>query len=320
MMPGARVATVLVNYRTPADTIRAVSGLRRSTCLDQRVIVCDNAAADDDHRALRDALGEGVECVATGGNLGYAGGNNVGIRLALAGRAEFVWLLNPDAEVGPDTLTDLLATADAIGDAGVLGPRILYPDGERVWSDGGVIDDATFGATSHRNTGKRATHQHKGTPHDVDYVTGAALLIRRAVFEHVGLLPEQYFLYFEETAFCRDVRAAGWRTMVDARTAVVHHKRSSGTVVTPYYLYYMTRNRLHFARTYYGVDADAVLPGFRATFLDGWRGRVEAAAPAWLATFDEIVDRAVRDAEAGVFGAVDGMDRYPVAVGAEGGE
>ena len=306
-----RVVTVVLNYRTPDDTVQAVDSLRRSTDLDQQIVVCDNAAADDPaHADLRRRLGHGIDVLATGGNLGYAGGNNVGIRHGIRYDPAFYWILNPDTVVEPTTLEVLLQASDEIPDAGVLGPRILHPDKSRIWFDGGLVDEDTFGNTAHLHAGASVRAHPPTGPRDVAYITGASLLIRSSVVRSVGLLPEQYFLYFEETSYCRAVSLAGWRNVVVPRASMIHHKRSSGALPTRYYLYYMTRNRLHFGREQFGAEADRVLPVWRQAFLDPWRARVEGAAPHWVATFDDIVARAVRDARNGVYGPVE-LDAYP---------
>lgn len=303
------VATVILNFRAPDDTVNLVESLRRSKNLDQRIIVCDNGPADDDHKRLRHRLGDGVDVIATGANLGYAGGNNVGLRHAMRYDPAYFWVLNPDAEVEPATLDLLLATAAAVPDAGVLGPRILYPDRSRIWFDGGVVDATTWGNTSHLHNGAQVASTPPSAPRDVDYVTGAALLIAAPVIRAVGLLPEHYFLYFEETSYCRDVAAAGWRVLIEPRATMVHHKRSSGTLPTRYYLYYMTRNRIHFGRAHFGASPDQVLSVWRPAFLDPWRARVERIAPAWVQTFDAIVEHAIRDGRGDVYGPAD-LDAY----------
>jgi hypothetical protein len=318
---GPRVATVVLNYREPSDTLRAVASVRRSTVLDQRLVVVDNAEDGPEHRALADALGQGVEVLATGGNLGYAGGNNVGLRHALDGAApEFLWVLNPDAEVEPTTLERLLEAAEQVPDAAVVGGRILHdaaPAGEgRIWFDGGLVDDARWGATSHLHSGRAERSVPAGDPRDTGYVTGACMLVRRRALLQVGLIPEEWFLYFEETDLCRRLQALGWRTVVAPRARLVHRKRSSGALPTPYYVYYITRNRLRFAQEWYGTGRsgpqhDAVLADWRAAFLDPWRDRVAERAPHWLATYDHLVATAVHDAQEGVTGRRPDIEEVP---------
>jgi GT2 family glycosyltransferase len=311
MIPSPRVATVVLNYQSTDDTVRAVNAVRRSTVLDQRVVVVDNGPENDAHADLVTRLGDGIEVIATGQNLGYAGGNNVGIRRALEQRPEFVWLLNPDTEVEPSTLERLLTAADEVPDAGTLGPRILYPDRRLIWFDGGIVDAERGGATAHLHSGRLDWEVPAEAPADTDYVTGASLLVRRRVFGRVGLLSEEWFLYFEETDFCRRVAAAGWRNIVDPRARMVHHVRSRGLLPSPYYLYYMTRNRIRFADMHFGMGAEDVLPSFREAFLDPWRAKVQRIEPEYLPTFDELVARAVADACAGVTGRVPDLESVP---------
>ncbi|HUR73691.1 MAG TPA: glycosyltransferase family 2 protein [Sporichthya sp.] len=306
-----RVATVVLNYRAPADTARAVATVRTSTFLDQRIFVVDNAPDGAEHRELAALVGPGVECIPTGGNLGYAGGNNVGIRRALADNAEFVWVLNPDTEVNEQTLGRLVAAADEVPDAAVVGARIVMPGGRRIWFDGGLVDDERFGSASHLNAGADPRRTPADGIRDVDYVTGACMLLRSAAIRMVGELPEEYFLYFEETAFCRDVRAAGWRVIVEPRASLVHHKRSSGDLPMPYFVYYYCRNRLRFAQRYYGATVDRVVPDLERVFAGPWRERVERHAPAWLPSYDQLVARAIDDARAGRAGRVPEIDDWP---------
>src|SRR3954447_19748903 len=102
MLRDARVAAIVLNYRHTEDTVACLAALQRSTCLDQRFLVVDNAAPGPAHDRLREAVAAvtapatDVTVLATGGNLGYAGGNNVGIRRALERRPEFLLLVNPD--------------------------------------------------------------------------------------------------------------------------------------------------------------------------------------------------------------------------------
>jgi hypothetical protein len=349
MLRDARVATIVLNYRNTEDTVACLTALQRSTCLDQRFVVVDNAAPGPAHDALRAAVtaatapATGVTVVASGGNLGYAAGNNLGIRLALglgpaagpratvpggspaasAGgprRPEFVLIVNPDLHVEPTTVERLLAAARAVPDAAAIGPRIVFGEADgsvprggraRIWFDGGIFDRSRAGATTHLNLGRTEREVPPGPPRDVDYVTGACLLLRADALRTVGLLPEDYFLYFEETDYCQQLLAAGWRLVVDTRARAVHHKRSSGSLPTPAYTYYMRRNKQLFARRM-GLDEAAAVEEFRQVWVDPWRRNVGNRAPHWQPTFDALVARAEADAAAGVTGPVD-LSAYPSA-------
>lgn len=307
-----RTAAVVLNYGDPSDTLECIATLERADDLDIDLYVVDNGPADARHDALREAVGRRGRVIATGENLGYAGGNNVGVRTALAeSDVELVWILNPDTRVGTGTLAQLKRHMVAYPDCGVVSARILYGGPEqRIWFDGATIDRAT-GATNHVHNGTSLHRAPKGGVVDVDYVTGAAPLIRRSTLEQVGLMPEHYFLYFEETDWCVRAQDAGWRTMVDRSALMVHLKRSSGNLPTPYYLYYMTRNRYAFARDALRIDPEASLQHLHETFLAAWRKRVEQHAPAWIGRFEELVALAEADARAGRFGRNDAITDFP---------
>jgi len=320
-MPGssavrpARTGVVLVNHDSPEDTAACVSSLETSRDLDLDVVVVDNSSSDESLSGLRQAVGDRVRVVSSGANLGYAGGSNVGIRLCLERGNEFVWLLNPDTRVEQDTLATLLAHLRAVPDCGVVGPRLVHPavgtTPETIWFDGGIVDLERAGETRHVHQNKPTAKAPPPRVREVDYVTGASLLARRSVFETVGLLPEDYFLYFEETHWCQDVRRAGWRVMIDQRARMVHHRRSAGDLPSTYHLYYMTRNRYLFAQRALGLDGEAALAQLQGKWLRNWRRKVAEAAPQWLDEFDALVERAMSDARAGRDGRNDEVSHVP---------
>lgn len=309
-----RTAAVVLNYGDPSDTLGCLASIELGDDLDLHLYVVDNGPDDDAHRALRHAVGRRATVLATGENLGYAGGNNVGIRRALDDGADLVWVLNPDTRAGTDSLSALKAHMADYPDCGIVSTRLLRGGPERlIWFDGGRIDPAD-GATSHIHSNTPVRAAGKPQVLDVDYVTGAAPLFRADALRQVGLLPEHYFLYFEETDWCVRAQRAGWRTMVDQRTTMVHLKRSSGDLPTPYFLYYMTRNRYAFARDVLGIDPERSLKNLEATFLASWREKVGRFAPAWSENLEELITIAVDDARAGRFGRNDAITTYPAPI------
>jgi len=312
----ARTGVVVLNHGDSTDTLGCLASLEQSDDLDVEVLVVDNGPEDAGHRRLVEAVGGRARVIATGDNLGYAAGNNIGIQQVLDAGCRYVWLLNPDTVVAPDTLPRLLDHLGSVPDCGIVGPRLVLPGSiPLIWSDGGHLDESAHGATSHLNAGLAAADVLPGKPRDVDYVSGASLLVRRSVVDTVGPLPEDYFLYFEETDWCVQARRHGWRVMVAPAASVVHLKRSSGELPKPYYLYYMTRNRYLFARRCLERDGEAALAELEASFIEPWRERVELRAPYWLPAFDRLVEMAKADARAGRWGRRDDITEYaePVA-------
>lgn len=315
-LPGARVVTIVLNYQNPDDTEACVSALFRSTDLDQSLVVVDNGpSGTPENDRLKALVGDHGVLLTTGENLGYAAGNNQGIRLALQQRPEFIWLVNPDLRVEPDTLELLLDTADTYRDAAAIGPRIVYGGAgpTRIWFDGGIFDAADAGRTGHLHDGKHESDFPPGNPYDTDYVTGACLLLRTDAIRQVGLLPEDYFLYFEETDYCQQMNTRGWRLIVNPQARAQHFKRSSGALPTVSYVYYMRRNKEIFARRL-GLDVPAALAHFDRVWTMPWRAKVGQRAPMWLPVFDDVVALAAEDAREGKTGRQDGLSRFPSAV------
>jgi GT2 family glycosyltransferase len=297
--PAARVYVVILNYRHADDTLRCLGTLRRSTYRWQFPVIVDNGSGTDVVAALRAGAGATRLLVAPD-NLGYAGGNNLGIRHALDHRADYIWILNPDTEIEPDALAQLVTTMDEQPDVGMVGSRVLYGGSvpPRISADGGRIDWLRGGATEHVSDGRPESDVPATEPFPVDYASGTSMLVRADVLRRVGLLPEHYFLYFEETAFSIQVARHGWRVLVNPRSRVWHHKRSYGSVPQPYYVYYFVRNRLLFGTEFTELDVDAIARDLQ-TWVDAWRAKVAKAAPDWLGTFDQLVSWALADGREG---------------------
>jgi hypothetical protein len=298
-----RVFVVLLNYRSPADTLRCLASLRRSTRRDLYPVVVDNNSGNGDLAQLAAALGPAVPLLETGDNLGYAGGNNVGIRYALERDADFVWILNPDTEVEPDTIEGLLTTMALRPDAGFTGSLNLFGDSEApvIQFAGGHIDWGSGVVVSSIGRGQPLSRRSERDPYDVDYVAGASMLIRRAVLDDVGLLPEHYFLYFEETDLQVTAARHGWKSVLNPLARVWHYQASAAHLPAPYYIYYYVRGRILFAHKFTDFDDDTILAGLGG-FIEGWRSRVTERAPDWLGEYETLVEWATADGIAGVTG------------------
>ncbi|MFV9505140.1 MAG: glycosyltransferase family 2 protein [Oscillochloridaceae bacterium umkhey_bin13] len=242
-----RVAIIVLCYNGIADTLACLASLRQ---LDypreqSQVIVLDNASQDSTPERVRAAFPE-VVVIENGANLGFAAGNNVGLRYALAHGYDYALLLNNDTEVASDFLSLLVAAAEASPRTGVVGPTIYYhADPDLIWSAGGRIDWQR-GIGLMEGTGTRDVGQDQGRLHPVDFVTGCAMLVKREVLEQAGLLDERFFMYYEETEWAVRIARAGYG-IVHVPAAKVWHKIPLDARFDQEYLaYYMTRNRLLF--------------------------------------------------------------------------
>ena len=182
-----------------------------------------------------------VEVLRLEDNLGFAGGYNAGIRRALAEGATALLLLNNDTLAAPDALDHLVAALDAAPDAGLITAKIYYAnEPRRIWTVGAnlnVVLDLKDNGQNEIDAGQW------DAPRDVDFAPFCAILVRRAVFEQVGLLDEAYFLYYEDMDYCRRARLAGWRIRLSPDAHVLHAvSASSGGAETPVKRYWLAQS------------------------------------------------------------------------------
>lgn len=240
-----KLAIVIVNWNNFPDTRACLNSVFAADCqnFSLQLFVVDNGSTDDSLSRLREEFGARVEILASEKNLGFAGGNNLAIRRALAHGADLVLLLNNDTIVADDVFQKLLEACLSYPDFGIFGGKIYYhTENKRLWYAGGEIYRG-LARTRHLGFGKLDSPIYqKSRP--VSFITGCLMLIRREVFEKIGLLEESLFLYFEDVEFC--LRAARQNiAMLYVPAAVISHKVGAGGrgQYTPHYLYYQTRNR-----------------------------------------------------------------------------
>jgi GT2 family glycosyltransferase len=256
---------IVLNWNGKEDTLTCLSSVTAIKYPNFRIIVVDNGSSDGSVQAIRAGF-PGLWVIETGENLGYAGGNNVGIRHALEHGANYVFLLNNDTRVAPDILERLLEAAYAIPDAGVLGAKIYYlsrPDA--IWYVG-----AEWQHEQSKFAHRRSDNPALETVKDTDYVCGCAFFVPAPVFEKVGLLDETFFLTYEETDWCYRARQAGFRILVATRAEVWHAVSASfGGETSPLASYFMYRNRLLWAHRH--LAWRQVIRAHLNTFREIWR-------------------------------------------------
>lgn len=245
MLP--RTAIVILNWNGLRDTLDCLASLERLDYPDYQVIVVDNGSTDGSIEAIRQRF-PSVALLENGQNLGFTGGNNVGLRHALQRGAEYALLLNNDTEVAPDFLRRLVEAVEADAGIGIAGPTIYYHAQPAViWSAGGAIDWRR-GQTCMVGLNTPDEGQWGTAPRSVDFVTGCALLIKRAVMEQAGLLDERFFAYFEEAEWCVRACRAGFQIVHVPQAKLWHKITPERRAASPLVHYYMTRNRLLFLK------------------------------------------------------------------------
>lgn len=214
------VAAIVLNYNGREVTLQALASL---TAVDYRpfaIVVVDNGSTDGSYEAVAARFPQ-VTQVRTEVNLGPAGGANLGIRRALDRGHDYLLILNNDIEVAPDLVTEMVRVAESDPAIGVVGPKAyFYWDRDRIWTAGGriVFREAV---TKERGTGELDRGQYD-RDEETGYVNGCAQLVKRAVFEEVGLWDPIYRLSFEDADFCLRARRAGWRSWYAHRARLWH--------------------------------------------------------------------------------------------------
>jgi GT2 family glycosyltransferase/glycosyltransferase involved in cell wall biosynthesis len=236
-------AAVVVNYRTADDTLLALGSLNASSAPVHDIWVVDNGSDDGQLDYLRRGLGQAA-LIASEQNLGFSGGCNLGIRAALDAGADRVLLMNSDAVLPAESLQEMHAALDAEPILGIVGPTILSrSDPERIISRGIRFSRRT-GRMRHAAFRQTLAENPAGQAESVDAVSGCAMLIRREVFDRIGLLDESYFFGFEDLDFCLRARASGFRTGCVQAATLLHAGSASIGSGSPRLIYFGTRNHL----------------------------------------------------------------------------
>jgi GT2 family glycosyltransferase len=238
-----RLVAVVLNWNNAPDTLRCLAALEASDADGFEVVVVDNASTDGSVAVLR-ARYPDLALLENRENLGYAGGNNVGIQYALDRGADYVLLLNDDAVVAPDALSALLDAAQDHPGVGFLGPKVLSLEEPRqLLSAGGILDREW--RSSHRGADELDEGQFDELA-EVDWLSGCALLVSREAIRRVGMLDPAFFAYHEDVDWCYRGRQAGLGVLLVPGAKVWHPDTRVQQLDSPLVTYYMARNSLLF--------------------------------------------------------------------------
>lgn len=236
-------AVVVVSWNGRDDTLACLASVRALDRDDCAIVCVDNGSSDGSAAAVRAAFPEAA-VIETGANLGFAGGNNAGIRHALAAGADWVLLLNNDAVVAPDALDAFEAAAAAHPRAGVLAGKVLYADPpDRVWFAGQRFFPR-LGYSGRARGFRRPDGPRYSRPGRTARACGAFMAVSRAAIERGGLLDEALFLYVEDVEWSARLRRCGFEVRFEPTARAWHRvsAASGGEAASTAALYYGTRN------------------------------------------------------------------------------
>ncbi len=231
------------------------------------VIVVDAASADGTGEMVR-AEFPTVTLITSDENLGYTRGNNVGLKAA---HGRNLLVLNPDTEIVGEALTQMLAYMDAHPTIGMLGPQMRYPDGaiQSTRRRFPTLATGFLESTWLQPLAPRALLDHyyaRDLPDEavaeVDWVVGAALLVRRETYKQVGGLDEGFFMYSEELDWCRRIKAAGWQVVYFPPAQIIHHEAQSSAQAPAATHIRFNTSKVRYYRKYHGALAAETLRWF----------------------------------------------------------
>jgi GT2 family glycosyltransferase len=238
-----KISIVTVNFNQEEVTCDMLKSLRHITWPNIEVFVVDNASVRD--CSVIKARYPEVKLIKSLVNLGFAGGNNLAINEATG---DYILLLNNDTIVTPGFIEPLMDTFERNPDAGIVSPKIVF-----YYSDNLVQYAGTNPISNITCRGETIGYMQKdNTRFDVEYPThlshGACMMFGRAVLDKVGLMDENYFMFYEEYDYCERVRKAGFGIYYNGHSSILHKQSISIGKNSAVKSYYMTRNRLYFSR------------------------------------------------------------------------
>lgn len=238
---------LILNYNSAEETLELYNQLKTFYKEELHIFIIDNCSEKEDVLKLRSSIPE-QELLISNKNLGYAGGNNIGIRKAIKKGAKYIWILNPDIRVQKDSLSILRETLVLDKKNAAVGPRINYRIAKnKIFSNGGLFIQNEKCTTFHKNQNELDSIHQGEINYNIDYIDGSCIFLKVDAIKNVGFFPEEYFLYFEETDWCMKAKENGYQICINSNTRVFNIESEKGST----FHYYMMKNRLLFAKKYH---------------------------------------------------------------------
>ncbi len=240
-----KIGIIIVNWNGKEDTLECLESLSVLTYTNVETIVVDNGSTNDSVQVISSVFPQ-ITLICNDKNLGFAGGNNVGIKHAISSKCDYIYLLNNDTIVKPNVLNAFLEHMNALNGPAILGSKVyLFEDKTRFDHLGGIWNEheAQFDLLHARSVDDGIQFEK---PIEVDYVCGCSLFAPASAFQELGLLEEKYFLFWEESDFCFRAKKNGYSVFVSPHAKIWHKVSASFVGGKPHTTYFWWRNRLLF--------------------------------------------------------------------------
>jgi len=246
------LSVITVNYNGLDDTSEMIDSLiKHIFSVSYEIIVVDNASRINEAELLKERF-PGIIAIRSDENLGFSGGNNVGIRKA---RGKYLFFLNNDTYVTSDGFRNLIDAMELKPSIAAVSPKILFVEPKNTIQFAGYTPLSKFTLRNEIIGIDQLDDGRWDTPMQTPIVHGAAMLFKKSAIDVVGMMPELYFLYYEELDWCAAVNRSGFE-MWYIPSCIVFHKGSKSTgLFSPLQVFYMTRNRMLYAwRNLFGLN------------------------------------------------------------------
>jgi GT2 family glycosyltransferase len=242
-----KVAIIVLNWNGKQDTLECLESIGKIDYQNLEIIVVDNGSNDDSVKAIQENFPE-VNILQTGKNLGYAGGNNYGMRYALENGADYILLLNNDVIVDSQLVIKFIEATLRVSQWAIFAAKIYYfSQPQKIWYAGArrVGSTAHF---MHIGQGSFDNENKFNSFAETDYACGCAIFFDKTVIEKIGLFDEKFFLTYEEADFCYRARKAGVKSYIVPGAKIWHKVSISfGGEESPLFRYFISRNKLLWA-------------------------------------------------------------------------
>lgn len=238
------VSIISVNYDQPEVTCEMLASLRNLSYENLEIIVVDNGSPKFDPQIIKDKFPE-IQLIKSKKNLGFAGGNNLAIKEA---SGKYLFFLNNDTEVKIDCIEPLVSLFESNSTAGIASPKIIFFESDDTIQYAGSTE---INPWTGRNKGIGNMEKDMGQfdiSSQTDLAHGAAMMVPKAVIDEVGLMPEVYFLYYEELDWCEMIKRQGYTCHYVGKSSIYHKESVSVGKSSLLKTYYINRNRLLFIR------------------------------------------------------------------------
>jgi GT2 family glycosyltransferase len=237
------VSIITVNFNSTQVTLDLLESLKLSEYQPIETIVIDNGSIDDPENLIRTKAPEAI-FKRSPQNVGFAGGNNLGIEVA---KGQYYFFINNDTEVSRSLITNMVRVFQSNLNVGAVSPKIIYYSTNTI-QYAGYTSMSSITARNEALGNKQQDSTNFTGLHKTPYAHGAAMMVSRTVVNKVGRMPEDFFLYYEELDWCEQIKRAGYDVMVDLSSVIYHKESMSVGKASPLKLFYQTRNRILFVR------------------------------------------------------------------------